>query len=130
VLTSNNITEARGGSPGPEARMPTYKAGKRDRAPTHPGAVVRSALAALGVTVYQAAPAIGMTRAGLGKVVNEQGPVTTDSALLLSKYLGNGPGGAELLLGMQMDFDLWHARKRLAARLASIKAASRPASGK
>lgn len=104
----------------------SMKAGKRRREPTHPGAVISSALEALGKTVYEAAPAIGMTRAGLGKVVNQKGPVTVDTALLLSAYLGNGPEGAEMLLGMQVDYDLWHARQRLKAQLAKIKPAPRP----
>lgn len=105
--------------------MPTMKAGRRERQPTHPGAVVRSSLEALGVTAYHVAPIIGMTRAGLGKVINEQVPVTTDTALRLSRYLGTGDKGAEHLLGMQLDFDLWEARQRLKGELAKIKAAPR-----
>ena len=126
MLTLNNTTEAQGGSlTAREARMPTMKAGKRDRAPTHPGAVVRSSLEALGVTPYHVGPIIGMTRAGLGKVINQQSPVTTDTALRLAAYLGTGPTGAEHLLGMQMDFDLWEARQRLKSELAHIKPARR-----
>lgn len=101
--------------------MGEYKAGVRMRAPTHPGAILRGALEALKVSTRQVALAIGITPAGLGKVVNEQSPVTTETALLMSAYLGTGATGAEHLLAMQMDFDLWMARKALKARLASIK---------
>lgn len=102
-----------------------HKGGQRKRCPTHPGAVIKGALVALGVTVNQAALAIGMTRAGLGGVVNENGPVTTASALRLARYLGTGATGAEHLLGMQMDWDLWHARRAMKAQLSKIKPAPR-----
>jgi addiction module HigA family antidote len=126
VLISNNTTKDRTGPShegGPQSL--TYPAGKRQRVPTHPGAVVRGALEALGVNPNKAALAIGMTRQGLSKLVKEESPVTPVSAVLVSAYLGTGPTGPEHLLHMQVDFDLWQARKRLAARLAKIKAAPR-----
>jgi plasmid maintenance system antidote protein VapI len=66
-----------------------------------------------------------MTRDGAGQGDQRASPVTTDTALLLAAYLGTGEKGAELLLGMQMDFDLWDARARMKARLAKIKPAPR-----
>ena len=127
MLILNNTTEAAGGPhSAPETSMPTLKAGRRNRKPTHPGAIVRSSLEALDIPVNQAALAMGMTRANLGLVVNEKQPVTVDSAVLLAAYLGTGQKGAEHLLGMQMDFDLWHARARLKGRLAKIIPAHRP----
>jgi addiction module HigA family antidote len=102
------------------------KAGRRRRCPTHPGVVVKNALSALGATVNQAALAIDMSRAGLGLVINEKSPVTPDTALRLARYLGTGDTGAEHLLGMQMDFDLWNARQRLKGALAAIVPAKRP----
>lgn len=123
MLTSSNITEPRGGALNREPPMPIYKAGKRDRAPTHPGAVVRDALEALDKSVNQAALAMGLSRQRLWHLTNEQGPVTPETALLVKAYLGIDP---ELLLTMQVDFDLWNARKAMAAKLAKIKPAARP----
>ena len=49
--------------------------GKRKGEPMHPGAVVRGTLDPLAVSPRQAELAIGMTPAGLGKVINGQRPV-------------------------------------------------------
>ena len=105
--------------------MAVFKAGKRDRQPTHPGAIIRGALEALDVSARQAALAIGVTPAGLGRVVMEKGPVTIDMALLISAYLGTGKTGPEHLLNMQMDHDLWRARQEMKARLAKVKPAGK-----
>lgn len=128
MLISSNTTKAPalGLTPPGKSREGTFRAGRRNRAPTHPGAIVKSALDALGGHVSDHALAIGMTKAALGNLVNQRAAVTPNSALRLAKYLGTGAGGAEHLLGMQMDFDLWHARKDLAGDLAGIRAAKRP----
>lgn len=126
MLTLSNTTKGSERAPARrETEATEYKAGQRQRCPTHPGAVVRSALEALGVKPNQAALAIGWTRAGLGLLVNEARGITPESAVLLAAYLGTGETGAEHLLAMQADFDLWHTRKRLASRLAKIKPAPR-----
>lgn len=121
VLTSSNITEAPAGASRPqEAPVAEYKAGKRNRQPTHPGAIVRGALEHMDVSVYQAAIDMDWSREGLNKVVNERGPVTVDGALMLAAYFGTGEQGAEHLLTMQRDRDLWDRRQVLKAKLEGI----------
>ena len=51
-----------------------------------------------------------MTRAGLGKVVNLQSPVTTDTALRLATYFGTSP---EMWLHLQSSYELSLAQESL-----------------
>lgn len=126
MLTMSNITEAPVGASRPqEVPVSEYKAAKRNRLLTHPGAVVKVALEAMGVSVYQAAIDMEWSREGLNKVVNQRGPVTVDGALLLAAYFGTGEAGAEHLLTMQRDHDLWQARQELKPRLDKVARAGR-----
>jgi addiction module HigA family antidote len=50
--------------------------------------------------------------------MNGKAAVTTDLALRIGKLFGNG---AELWLAMQNNYDLWHARRRLADALKKIE---------
>ncbi len=116
MLTLNNITEA-----GPP--MATYKAGPRKRPPTHPGAIVGTALEDLRMSVAAAAKAIGVTRMALYNVINGDSAISAEMALRLGKFLGNGP---ELWINMQTDFDLWKARQAIGAAVEKIKPAAVP----
>lgn len=100
MLTSNNTTEA-------SEPMAEYKAGPRKRAPTHPGAIVKTTLERLHVSVRAAALAIGVTPAALHNIVDEKSAVSPEMAIRLGAYFGNG---AEIWAGLQTDYDLWHAR--------------------
>lgn len=91
----------------------------RNRCPTHPGEVLREdVLPALGMSVTDAAGALNVTRQTLHRVLAGTTAVTPEMALRLGKFCGNGPG---LWLRMQQAYDLWHAERRLAGELASIK---------
>lgn len=116
LSTSNNITETQG-----TGMATVYKAGARKRAPTHPGAVIASALKGLGVTSNAAAKAMGLTAPTLANVINADSAVTPNMALRLGRYLGNGP---EIWLGLQADYDLWHTREKLKSELAKIEPAA------
>jgi addiction module HigA family antidote len=70
--------------------MTEHKAGPRRRPPTHPGAIVKRELEALGLSVYAAAPLIGVTRMALGNIVAEKSAVSPDMALRLGKFFDNG----------------------------------------
>jgi addiction module HigA family antidote len=121
VSTSNNITEGRERAP-PGDPMTEHKAGPRRRPPTHPGAIVKRELEALGLSAYAAAPLIGVTRMALGNIIAEKSAISPDMALRLGKFFDNG---AELWMGLQADVDLWNARARLKDDLARIKPAAR-----
>ena len=73
---------------------------------------------ALDLTPYAAAPLLGVTRMALGNVISTKSAVSPDMALRLGKFFGNGP---ELWLGLQADWDLWHARNKLADQLDKIE---------
>lgn len=119
---SSNIIEGRASGPLGDQMTTETKAGPRRRPPTHPGAIVKRELEALGLSAYAAAPLLGVTRMALGNIVAERSDVSPDMALRLGKFFGNG---AELWLGLQADVDLWEARSRLKDDLAKIKAAPR-----
>lgn len=91
---------------------------KRNRAPTHPGALLREdVFPAMGVSVSQAAREMGVSRQGLHKVLAEQRSITPEMAVRIGKYVGNGGG---LWLRMQAAYDLWQAERSLAKEVAAI----------
>lgn len=117
MSTLNNTTEGRESAP-PESQMAEYKAGPRKRKPIHPGAIVKRQLEDLDLTIYAAAPQLGVTKQALGNLVACTAAVSPAMALRLGKFFGNGP---ELWMRLQADFDLWEAREKLAGELAAIK---------
>ena len=57
--------------------------------PPHPGETLREdVLPALGLTVTQAAAALGVTRAALSRVVNGKAALSPEMALRLERWLG------------------------------------------
>jgi len=90
--------------------------------PPHPGGIVRrQCLDPLHLSVTEAAKALGVTRQALSDVVNERAAISVEMAIRLSKAFGSTP---ETWLGMQMAYDLWHARSRARRiRVRSFKAA-------
>ena len=78
--------------------------------PCHPGEIVKyDCLAALGLTVTEAAKGLGVTRQALSYVLNGRSRVSVDMAIRFSKAFGSTP---ETWLGMQMAFDLAQVRER------------------
>jgi antitoxin HigA-1 len=118
VLTLNNITEGPSAPRPGASTMADYKAGPIRRRPTHPGAIVRSNLDALDMSVNAAALAIGVTRAALGNLVAEKAAVSPEMALRLGKLFDNGP---DLWIGMQTAVDLWDAKQRIGDQVKAIK---------
>jgi len=123
MSTLSSLTEAGGNSPLPpgDSAMASRPSRPRKVAPQHPGSVVADALEGIGVSLREAARAMGMSAGGLNKVTLGNGPVTPETALRLAAYLGNTP---ELWLNLQQKYDLWHERERLKGELAKIKPAS------
>ena len=78
--------------------------------PCHPGEIVKyECLEPLGLTVTKAAKGLGVTRQALSDVINGRAGVSVDMAIRLTKAFGSTP---ETWLGMQMAYDLWHARDK------------------
>ncbi len=81
----------------------------RMKNPPHPGRIVRQeCIEPLGITVTEAAKALGVTRQALNNLVNRKAGVSPQMAIRLSKAFG---GTAEVWLGLQMDYDLARAEK-------------------
>jgi addiction module HigA family antidote len=103
-----------------------YVRGEPKLEPTHPGAILREpVLPALGISVSEMARRLGVTRQHLHRILAETHPITPEMALRIGKLCGNGP---HLWLNMQQAYDLWHAKRRLAAALKRIKT-ERPDTG-
>jgi addiction module HigA family antidote len=77
--------------------------------PPHPGRIVRhECIEPLGLTVTEAARALGVTRQALNNLVNLKSGISPEMAIRLSKAFGSSP---EVWLGMQMDYDLAQLKK-------------------
>lgn len=95
--------------------------------PPHPGEILREdILPALGLSVTEAAAALGVTRVALSRVLNGHAAISSEMALRIEKWLGEGRGRAGLWLDMQSAHDLWHTRKASAATIKKIKPAKIP----
>ncbi|MBL7003364.1 MAG: HigA family addiction module antidote protein [Gammaproteobacteria bacterium] len=81
--------------------------------PPHPGSILREdILPAMNLSVTDAAKQIGCTRVMLSRIINEHAAISPSMALLIEKWLGvNNGGKAEVWAGMQLDYDMWHARQ-------------------
>ena len=78
--------------------------------PPHPGELVKhECLEPLGLSVDQAAQALGVPRQELADLIDKKSGISPEMAIRLSKSFGSSP---ETWLGMQMDYDLWHTPKR------------------
>ena len=72
--------------------------------PPHPGRIVRDeCLEPLGLTVTEAARALGVTRQALNNLVNEKAGISPEMAVRLAKAFGST---AETWLRMQVLYDL------------------------
>ena len=84
--------------------------------PPHPGETLREdVLPELNLTVTEAAKQIGVSRVALSRVLNGRAAISPEMALRLETWLGLENGGsADVWLGLQMNYDLWQARQKVA----------------
>ena len=82
--------------------------------PPHPGEIIKSlCLEPLGVTVGEAAEALGVSRKTLSAIINGRASISPEMAVRLSIAFNTS---SESWLNQQSQHDLWHAeqkRKRL-----------------
>jgi len=77
--------------------------------PPHPGGVVlRQCIEPLGMTITDAAQALGVTRNTLSELVNERRGISAEMAVRLEKVFG---GSAEGWLLQQAQYDLAHVHR-------------------
>lgn len=97
-----------------ERRLPTH------RPPTHPGEMLlEEFLKPLGITQSAFARRLGVSFPRLNGVINARRSVTPDTALRLARVTGMS---ADFWLGLQQDWDLWHAlRSREAKKITRLR---------
>ena len=95
-------------------RLPTK------RPPTHPGEMLlEEFLKPLGISQSAFAVRLGITFARLNEIIRARRGVTPDTALRLAQVLGMS---ADFWLGLQQDWELWHAsRSKKAAAIARLE---------
>ena len=77
--------------------------------PPHPGEIIRDlCLEPLGLSVTNAAEALGVSRKTLSAILNGRSGISPEMALRLSKAFNTSP---ESWLNQQVQYDLWHAKK-------------------
>lgn len=102
-----------------ESEMTEYLTKGPQRAPTHPGALMREILEEhVKLTISEAARRMKISRPALYAVLDGKSVVTADMALRFGTLVGGAP---ELYLRMQDNFSLWKARQANAAVLKTIK---------
>ena len=76
--------------------------------PAHPGEVLKEFYLPTGLAVGEAAKRLGVSRQALSAILNGRAGISVEMAMRLSKALGTSP---DLWLGMQMQYDLWQAKR-------------------
>lgn len=75
--------------------------------PPHPGEILRElCLEPMGLSVTEAAEALGVSRKTLSTIINGRAGISPEMAIRLSKAFGTSP---ESWLNQQQQYDLWHA---------------------
>lgn len=87
------------------------------RCPSHPGALLREVIPAIGKSKAEIATLLGISRQHLYDILKERKPVTPAMAVRLGKLLGDGAG---VWVRMQGAFDIWHAERDLRAEVKKI----------
>jgi addiction module HigA family antidote len=78
--------------------------------PPHPGEIIKSlCLEPLGVTVTQAAEALGISHKTLSAILNGRAGVSPEMAVRLSIAFSTT---AESWMNQQIQYDLWHVEQR------------------
>ena len=90
--------------------------------PPHPGEIIKElCVEPLGLTVTEAAKALGVTRKTFSALLNGRSGISPEMALRLSKVFGRS---AEGWLRLQLQYDLWQTKQRVNLRnLKRVKAA-------
>jgi antitoxin HigA-1 len=78
--------------------------------PPHPGEILRElCLEPLGISVTEAARALGVARKTLSAILNGRSGISPEMAIRLGKAFNTSP---ESWLNQQVQYDLWQAEQR------------------
>lgn len=87
--------------------------------PPHPGLIVkRMLIEGAGLSVTEAAKALGVGRVTLSKLLNKKSGISPEMAVRLSLALNTS---SEMWVNMQSMYDLWDAEKKRKKLRISIK---------
>ena len=90
-----------------KSRTTTSRRLPKKRPPTHPGEMLlEEFLKPLGLTQTEFAQRLGVSYPRLNEIIRGRRSVTPDTALRLAQVLTMS---ADFWLGLQQDWDLWHA---------------------
>lgn len=110
---SKSRTTTRAGERLTARRLPTH------RPPTHPGEMLlEEFLKPLGISQSAFAIRLGVSFPRLNEIVRRKRAVTPDTALRLAQVTGMS---ADFWLGLQQDWDLWHALRARAGEISHLK---------
>lgn len=89
------------------------------RPPTHPGEMLAEEfLKPLGVSQSAFAERLGVSSSRLNEIIRGKRSITPETALRLAQVLGMS---ADFWLGLQQDWDLWHAARSKKAEIARLE---------
>lgn len=81
----------------------------RRRPPTRPGEMLlEEFVKPLGITQSELAVRLGISFPRLNEIIRGKRAITSDTALRLARVVGMS---ADFWLGLQLDWDLWHAMR-------------------
>ncbi len=77
--------------------------------PPHPGEILRElCIEPLGISVTEAAEALGVSRKTLSSILNGRSGISPEMAIRLAKAFSTSP---ESWLNQQVQYDLWEAEQ-------------------
>jgi antitoxin HigA-1 len=117
-LKSRTITRLRSNR-GKQLPFPVVRRLPVKRPPTHPGEMLlEEFLKPLGISQSALAVRLGISFPRLNEIIRGKRRVTSDTALRLAQVVGMS---ADFWLGLQQDWELWHAlRSKKAAAIARL----------
>jgi antitoxin HigA-1 len=90
--------------------------------PSHPGEILRELyLKPMGITITEAAEALGVSRKHVSTIVNGRAPVTPDMAMRLAVVFATEP---ELWVSLQAQYDLWDVSKKTRPKVKPLRTAA------
>lgn len=90
--------------------------------PAHPGEVLRELyLEPMGITITQAAEALGVSRKHISAIINGRAPVTPDMAMRLAAAFATEP---ELWVNLQAQYDLWTVGRKARPKVKPLRHAA------